>query len=74
MSKAKSPIKLLDAKIRTVSVHETSSLRMAAGNEKHLTKVIEEGKLKEWVGIGWVEETEPLTLNQALTYPWVVYE
>lgn len=74
MSKTQNPIKVFPTRLHTVSVHEISTLRMTAGNEKHLTKIIHEGKLKEWVGIGWVEETEPLTINQALTYPWVVYE
>ena len=33
-------------------------LTMTAGKEKKLSKVIHEGKVKEWVGIGWVELRE----------------
>jgi hypothetical protein len=33
---------------------ELSNLRMTAGNEKKYDKVVIDGKVKEWVGIGWV--------------------
>jgi hypothetical protein len=43
-------------KKRTVKRSELSNLRMAAGNEKKHTTVIDNGDLKEWVGIGWINE------------------
>lgn len=32
-----------------------SSLKMVAGNEGLYTKVIDGGRLKEWIGIGWID-------------------
>lgn len=34
---------------------ELSILRMVAGNEGLYTKVIDGGRLKEWIGIGWID-------------------
>lgn len=34
---------------------ELSSLKMVAGNEGLYTKVIDGGRLKEWIGIGWID-------------------
>lgn len=33
---------------------ELTNLRMVAGNEKKYDRVVIDGSLKEWVGIGWV--------------------
>lgn len=42
----------------TVKASEVSMISMAAGNEKKYGKVIEDGQLKEWVGIGWIDIDE----------------
>lgn len=42
-------------KMKTVRANELSKLRMAAGNEKKYPAVIDNGILKEWVAIGWVD-------------------
>ena len=34
---------------------ELSSYRMVAGNEKLYSTVIDDGRLKDWVGIGWID-------------------
>ena len=34
---------------------ELSILRMVAGNEDLYTKVVDGDRLREWVGIGWVD-------------------
>ena len=39
----------------TVKRSALSNFKMAAGNEKRISKVILDGMLKEWVGIGWVD-------------------
>ncbi len=41
--------------MRTVKASELSNLRMAAGNEKKYSAVIDDGILKEWVAIGWID-------------------
>lgn len=50
---------------------ELSILRMVAGNERKYTKVIIEGRLKEWVGIGWIDCGEPTEEDRA-KYPEAV--
>ncbi len=35
---------------------ELTNLRMSAGNAKKFTKVICDGFVQQWVGIGWVKE------------------
>ena len=37
---------------------EISKLRMVAGNETLFTKIIDGGKVFQWVGIGWIDEGE----------------
>ena len=41
-----------------VQAMELSKFRMAGGNEKKYSIVIDEGVLKEWVAIGWVDLRE----------------
>ncbi len=41
--------------METVKATELSNLRMAGGNEKKYQAVIDNGILKEWVAIGWVD-------------------
>jgi hypothetical protein len=40
---------------------------MTAGNEKTIKRVILDGKLMEWVGIGWITLRE-VTARDLLTY------
>jgi hypothetical protein len=44
-----------DYDMKTVTRAELSNLRMVAGSEKKYSKAVIDGKLKEWVGIGWIE-------------------
>lgn len=44
--------------METVKATELSKLKMAAGNEKKYEAVIDNGILKEWVAIGWVDLRE----------------
>ena len=44
----------------TVSRGELTSHKMAAGNEAKYSKVVLNGILKEWVGIGWIDHDPPV--------------
>jgi hypothetical protein len=41
--------------VETVKATELSNMRMAGHNEKKYQAVIDNGILKEWVAIGWVD-------------------
>jgi hypothetical protein len=41
--------------VETVEATELSNIRMAGANEKKYQAVIDNGILKEWVAIGWVD-------------------
>ncbi len=41
--------------METVKASELSKFKMAGGNEKKYQAVIDDGILKEWVAIGWVD-------------------
>lgn len=45
--------------MKTVTLKDVSNMAMVSGNENHITKIIHEGMVKEWCGIGWIEEGEP---------------
>jgi hypothetical protein len=53
-----------------VPASDLSTIKMVAGNEKKYTRVIDDGVVKSWVGIGWVEEREATTEDLA-QYPTV---
>jgi hypothetical protein len=55
-------------KPKPVSYRDVSTLAMTSGNEKKLSKVIHEGILKEWVGIGWID-LRPATKEDSKKYP-----
>lgn len=40
--------------MKTVHARELSSLKMAAGNEKKFPRVVLDGDVRDWVGIGWI--------------------
>jgi len=44
---------------KTVSLSELTMRKMAAGNEKLYPKIIHEGVVKEWVGVGWLVGDPP---------------
>jgi hypothetical protein len=50
---------------------ELSNLKMVAGNEDRISKVILDGNVRQWVGIGWVDEG-PATEADKLTIPMVI--
>lgn len=46
---------LYPAPANCVQASQLSKLRMVAGNETKFSRVIHEGVVKEWVGIGWIK-------------------
>lgn len=38
-----------------VKASELSKLKMTAGNENSYSKVIQDGRSLQWVGIGWID-------------------
>lgn len=55
----------------TVKRSELSSWRMVAGNEDTYPIVIDEGRRKEWVAIGWID-TGPATDDDKALFPTVI--
>ena len=53
-----------------ISARKLSTLAMVNGNEKLYKKVIDNGVLKEWVGIGWIELGKA-TQKDLVNYPIV---
>jgi hypothetical protein len=53
-----------------VFVRELSREKMIDGNEKFFTKVIDNGMIKDWVGIGWVADV-PAKEEDYCKYPEV---
>lgn len=39
---------------KPVSFHDVSTIAMVEGKEKTISKIIHDGAIKEWVGIGWI--------------------
>lgn len=56
--------------MKTVDAAELSRFRMVAGNEKKYSAVIDDGMLKEWVSIGWVN-IRPATDEDHKKFPIV---
>lgn len=44
--------------MKTVDISELANIKMTCGNEKKYSKVIHDGVVKEWVGIGWIDIDE----------------
>jgi hypothetical protein len=55
----------------TVKRRELDNLRMVGGNEARYSTVIDQGQVKEWVGIGWISLGPP-TREQRKTLPIVI--
>ena len=53
-----------------VKASELTTLKMSCGNAKKFSRVIEDGMVKNWVGIGWVTEHKA-TAKDMLRYPKV---
>lgn len=45
--------------MKTIDSAELSNSRMVAGNERRIRKVIVDGTVREWVGIGWIDCGKP---------------
>lgn len=45
---------------------ELTNLRMVAGNDRKYDKVIIDGRVKEWVGIGWIDLGVPSDADRLL--------
>jgi hypothetical protein len=56
--------------MKTVARSRLSTPAMIAGGELKYTKVIMDGVLKEWVGIGWIDLGKP-TAEDYKQYPTV---
>ena len=55
-----------------VAAAELTVLKMTSGNEKRYSQVIDNnGRVKTWVGIGWIDDGEPTILQQN-TLPEVI--
>lgn len=56
---------------KPVKRSELSTIKMTTGGEKRISKVILDGNVRQWVGIGWVDEG-PATEADKLKYPRVL--
>lgn len=61
----------LSKRPKPVSFRDVSTIAMVAGKEKKIAKVIHNGVVKEWVGIGWVD-LDPATAADFLKFPEVL--
>ena len=57
--------------MKTVKRSKLSNLRMTAGQEKKYSVVVVDGRVKEWVGIGWIDLREA-TAEDREKYPVAV--
>jgi hypothetical protein len=56
---------------RPIKRSELSTIKMTTGGEDRISKVILDGNVRQWVGIGWVDEG-PATDADKLKYPRVL--
>lgn len=63
--------RVMGGKQKIIKRSKLSTIAMTCGNEKKISKVILDGFVEEWVGIGWItlEAAEP---NDYKKYPVVV--
>lgn len=59
--------------MKTIRAYELSTIRMVAGREKTVSRVIDNTTLKEWVGFGWIDIREATSADKK-KYPKVIYE
>jgi len=67
---AKHPHKSLSIK-SYVKATELSTIKMVANNEKIYSRVIHDGRVKNWVGFAWVDEGKA-TDKDYENYPMVI--
>ena len=53
---------------------ELTTMKMSIGNEKLFSRVIDGGIIKNWVGIGWVEEGKAKVPGDYGKYPSVIHD
>jgi hypothetical protein len=41
--------------MKTISARKVTRMAMVAGGEKRISKIVYNGRLWEWVGIGWID-------------------
>lgn len=56
---------------RGIRRSQLSTLRMVAGGEDNISKVIMNGNVHQWVGIGWVDEGKASKADE-FKYPRVL--
>jgi hypothetical protein len=56
---------------KTVERSELTTMKMVAGNEDLYTRVVDDGRLRGWVGIGWIDEGMATEEHRAI-YPTVI--
>jgi hypothetical protein len=54
-----------------VSIEGLATIRMVAGGENRISRVILRGRIREWVGIGWID-CGKATPEDYLTIPEVL--
>ncbi len=59
--------------MRTISASKLSAVAMVGGGERRIHKVVDHGRLMEWVGIGWID-LRRATKADRLKYPKVTHE
>lgn len=50
---------------------DVTTLAMVEGGESRITKIIHQGRVKEWVGIGWIDVTDSTTPMERRALPVV---
>jgi hypothetical protein len=57
--------------MNTIKRSKLSKVAMVAGGEKSITRVIDNNRVMNWVGIGWIDEGHATTKNKK-EYPTVI--
>jgi hypothetical protein len=61
----------MKSKPKPIPIEKLDTLSMVCGGEKKISRVIHEGYIKNWVGIGWVTERKAVAADQ-FKYPEVL--
>lgn len=59
--------------MKTITIDQVSTARMVAGNENKFSTIVHDGKVKQWVGIGWID-LRPATDQDRERFPVAVPE
>lgn len=57
---------MAECEMKTVKRSMLQNIRMTTGGEKRIKKVILDGTVREWVGIGWIDCGVPTTQQEKL--------